>query len=70
VRGTLLSPFEPALRAAVAVDAPLSVDIEDGLAAGDSADETAVDGFGFDSAHFVFLIGLRADGVTGAMSLL
>src|SRR5262249_827842 len=51
VRGTLLAPFEPPLRAAVAVDAPLSVDIEDRLAACDPADDAAVDGIRFDSAH-------------------
>lgn len=69
VRGTLPSPFEPALRAAVPVDAPLSVDIEDGRAACNPADGTAVDGIGLDSAHFRFVIGPSADGVTSRCHL-
>jgi hypothetical protein len=48
VRGTL-SSFEPALRAAVSVNAPLLVDVQVGVR--DSADETVGDTFRFRATH-------------------
>jgi hypothetical protein len=68
VRGTL-SPFEPAPRAAVPVDAPPPVNVQISIPPRDPADETAVFSIRLHPAHLRPVIGVISDGAEGSTTL-